>query len=285
LGNGQRGAAVLLAGLLRAAPDDRLVAKLARGLLDGRVAGHWRTTQGDAWALLSLAGYARRFEQAGGWPGARIWLNGAVLAETRAAAFERAELGAEVPLALLADGPQPAEVVLEPLGGGQLYTRLLLRCAVAADLPAASQGLTVTREYLPVDDQGDVRPDRRGGWRIRPGALVEVRVAVECFAAAGYVALVDHLPAGLEALDPDLVAVERLAKRRGERWSHWWSHVNLRDDRVEIFAEWVSAARHSYSYLARATAEGAWLAPGAYAEQMYQPEVFGRGASDRVWVE
>ena len=42
---------------------------------------------------------------------------------------------------------------------------------------------------------------------------------------------------------------------------------------------------HDYSYVARATTPGNFVVPPPKAEEMYMPETFGRGASDRVIVE
>jgi uncharacterized protein YfaS (alpha-2-macroglobulin family) len=42
---------------------------------------------------------------------------------------------------------------------------------------------------------------------------------------------------------------------------------------------------HSYSYVARATTPGTFVVPPAKAEEMYQPETFGRSSSAKVIVE
>jgi uncharacterized protein YfaS (alpha-2-macroglobulin family) len=42
---------------------------------------------------------------------------------------------------------------------------------------------------------------------------------------------------------------------------------------------------YTYTYVARATTPGVFVAPPPRAEEMYEPETFGRGASDRVAVE
>jgi uncharacterized protein YfaS (alpha-2-macroglobulin family) len=42
---------------------------------------------------------------------------------------------------------------------------------------------------------------------------------------------------------------------------------------------------HGYDYVARATTPGSFVVPPPKAEEMYMPETFGRGASDRVVVE
>jgi uncharacterized protein YfaS (alpha-2-macroglobulin family) len=42
---------------------------------------------------------------------------------------------------------------------------------------------------------------------------------------------------------------------------------------------------HEYTYVARATTPGQFIVPPPKAEEMYMPETFGRGGSDRVIVE
>jgi uncharacterized protein YfaS (alpha-2-macroglobulin family) len=62
----------------------------------------------------------------------------------------------------------------------------------------------------------------------------------------------------------------------------WWferagfDHVEKHDDRVTLFATRLSAGRHEFSYLVRATTTGTFRAAGTVAEQMYAPEVQGR---------
>ncbi|NNG36143.1 alpha-2-macroglobulin family protein [Nakamurella aerolata] len=64
--------------------------------------------------------------------------------------------------------------------------------------------------------------------------------------------------------------------------AYWYEHQNLRDDRAEAFTSWLQGGVYSYSYQARATVPGTFVAPPTKAEQMYAPETFGRSASDRV---
>ena len=84
-----------------------------------------------------------------------------------------------------------------------------------------------------------------------------------------HVALVDPLPAGLEAVP--------------NQPPGGWQHTNLRDDRVEAYTDVCEGGR--LSYLARATTRGRFTAPPARAEEMYSPETFGRSATQKVVVE
>ena len=109
-----------------------------------------------------------------------------------------------------------------------------------------------------------------------------------------HVALVDPLPAGLETMNPALAVTGPIPsdpkdqQARGAYWwwyGPWYEHQNLRDERTEAFASELWEGVHSYVYVARATTSGNFIVPPPKAEEMYMPETFGRGASDRVIVE
>jgi uncharacterized protein YfaS (alpha-2-macroglobulin family) len=107
-----------------------------------------------------------------------------------------------------------------------------------------------------------------------------------------FVVVDDPLPAGLEAVNVSFhtasAEAERVAETGPETWQEsWWgsfNHVEMHDDRVLLFADYLRAGVHSYSYLARATTVGDFGMPPTCAVQMYEPEVFGRLAGARVSV-
>ena len=129
---------------------------------------------------------------------------------------------------------------------------------------------------------------------------MRVRLAISNPARRYHVALVDPLPAGLEALNPELATTERLPqgstesginRRRAGIYDYysfwrgtWYEHQNLRDERVEAFTSLLWEGVHEYTYFARATTPGLFVVPPTKAEEMYAPETFGRGKSDRVRV-
>ena len=65
----------------------------------------------------------------------------------------------------------------------------------------------------------------------------------------------------------------------------WFEHQNLRDERVEAFSSLLWEGVWEYAYVARATTPGTFVVPPPKAEEMYSPETFGRGGTDRVVVE
>ena len=88
-------------------------------------------------------------------------------------------------------------------------------------------------------------------------------------------------------------ATSRASSGRSEAardWTDWWQrggfdHVERHDDRVLLFATRLSEGEHEFSYVARATTAGTFQAAPAHAEEMYEPEVFGRSAGAVVEVQ
>lgn len=184
-------------------------------------------------------------------------------------------------------------LVLSKSGPGRLYYRFGMKYAPTSLKQAPlERGFSVERRYEAVDDNRDVRRDADGVWHIKSGARVKVHLTMVCPSMRYHVALVDPLPAGLEAINPALKGSQppprQTAPPSGRRWwwNPWWyEHENLRDERVEAFSQWVYYGVHDYDYYARATTPGSFVVPATKAEEMYHPETFGRSASDRVVVE
>jgi uncharacterized protein YfaS (alpha-2-macroglobulin family) len=193
----------------------------------------------------------------------------------------------------LLEGDALKDLVLGKDGPGRMYYRIGLRYAPEGlVLEPADYGFEVERSYEAVDNPGDVKRDDDGTWRIRAGAEVRVRLRMVAPTRRYHVALVDPLPAGLEPLNPALAVTGTLPQAQGGpggEWGWWWyrywyRHENLRDERVEAFTPLLWEGVYEYSYIARATTPGSFVAPPTKAEEMYHPETFGRAATDRVIV-
>lgn len=287
---------VVLEALIDAAPRSDLIPKLVRGLLAQRSAGRWHNTQENAFILLALDRYFAVFEAATPDFVARAWLGRASAGEHRFQGRSSDQKRLEIPMTtLLKQGP--ADLVLAKDGPGRLYYRLGLRYAPRSlAMPPADHGFVVERRYAAIDDPTDVRRDPDGTWHIRAGARVRVELTMVAQDRRYHVALVDPLPAGLEPQNPALATSPRSdddaqpgqpkSPARGWWWwGPWYQHQNLRDERVEAFTPLLWEGVHSYSYIARATTPGSFIAPPARAEEMYAPETFGRSGVDRVHIE
>ena len=296
LHSSRRADAVLLEALVVDQPDSDLITKLVRGLLGHRTAGRWGNTQENVWVLLAMDRYFSRFESQTPDFVARIWLGEQYAAGQAFQGRSAENVNLDLPMQFIQESATDADgdlsLILQKEGPGRLYYRLGLRYAPTdLTLDPADQGFTVERIYEAVDDPEDVRRDEDGVWHIRAGARVRVKLTMAAPSRRVHVALVDPLPAGLEILNPELAVTAELpldpSRSQGKRrWlGSWYQHQNLRDERAEAFTSYLWAGVYEYSYMARATTPGAFVAPPAKAEEMYAPETFGRTGTDWIVVE
>jgi hypothetical protein len=287
----RRGDGIILENLIEAEPKSDLIPKVVAGLMAGRHQGRWRNTQENVFILLALERYFRTYERVTPDFVARVWLGDGLAAETQYAGRDTERNRVTVPMNWLAEHPQSDQLILAKQGTGRLYYRLGLDYAPKSlDLAAESQGFYVERSYQAVDDGNDVTRREDGTWVIKAGSRVRVSLTMVAPARRTHIALVDPLPAGLEALNLALpvtaggpeVQVETDSGRRRWWYRPWYEHQNVRDERIEAFTTQLWAGVHRFSYVARATTPGSFIVPPTKAEEMYQPETFGRSATDRV---
>jgi uncharacterized protein YfaS (alpha-2-macroglobulin family) len=303
----RRADAILLEALIADQPRSDLVPKLVAGLLAHRKAGRWSNTQENVFVLLALDRYFAAYETETPDFVARAWLGDRYAGSHAFRGRTRERRHTLIPMRALAQQGGESSLLLAKEGPGRLYYRLGLRYAPRElSLAPLDRGFTVERAYEAMDAADDVRRDADGAWRIRAGARVRVRLTLVAPGRRYHVALVDPLPAGLEALNPALATTGALPDAGGSNVSplgalglagpglrgHWWwwsrpwfDHQNLRDERVEAFSSLLWEGVHAYRYFARATTPGRFVVAPPRAEEMYSPETFGRGASDVVIVE
>jgi uncharacterized protein YfaS (alpha-2-macroglobulin family) len=63
-----------------------------------------------------------------------------------------------------------------------------------------------------------------------------------------------------------------------QSWGWWFfSHVELRDEKVVLSASYLPAGTYEYTYLVRAIIPGEFRVMPPTAYEFYFPEVYGRG--------
>jgi uncharacterized protein YfaS (alpha-2-macroglobulin family) len=133
---------------------------------------------------------------------------------------------------------------------------------------------------------------------ITPGQLVRVavlaRMPVESLERGrlGYLAMTDRIPAGFEPVQPELHTVAAAPELEREHPLHDLlqygqaeaSHVELHDDRVQLYFDRVWSDYVAATYLVRATTPGSYAVPPTEAELMYEADGVGYGDSVAVTV-
>jgi len=299
LNSDRRADGVILEALIGDQPRSELIPKIVRGLLAHRTRGRWENTQENAFVLLALDRYFATYEKATPNMIARAWLGERFAGEQRYKGRTTERQQINVPMRYLAEhAAQQQNLVLSKEGAGRLYYRIGMQYAPASlKLDAADYGFAVERVYEAVDNPTDVRRDAEGVWHIKAGTRVRVRLTMIAPTRRYHVALVDPLPAGLEASNPALATTGSIPQDKqtenasgSNNYYSWWQrswfeHQNLRDERAEAFTSLLWEGVYTYSYVARATTPGLFVVPPPKAEEMYHPETFGRGTTDRVRIE
>lgn len=294
---------LLLEDLIADQPKSDLILKLVRGLLGHKKKGRWESTQENAWVLLGLDRYFNVYEKEEPNFTARAWLGDHYAGDHKfkGRTTERHEI--VIAMAKLAELGGKQDLTITKDGPGRLYYRIGMSYAPRSlKLEPSEHGFHVERAYEAVDDPKDVTRNDDGTWTVRAGARVKVKLTMHTEDRRYHVALVDPMPAGFEALNPELAGTQKAPPRDDDEiggawdtgtlgrpryswwWGPWYEHENLRDERAEAFTSLLWEGVYTYSYFARATTPGNFVVPPPKAEEMYSPETFGRGGTDRVIV-
>ncbi|HHN93553.1 MAG TPA: alpha-2-macroglobulin, partial [Anaerolineae bacterium] len=288
-----RSTAIILDALARLDPDNALIPNAIRWLMVARQEGIWETTQENVWAILAFTDWMVVTGELRGEYEYEVGLNDALLtagAVTPDNVAEPIELQVAVS-DLLANVGNYLTIGRGP-GPGRLYYTAHLRVYLpAAEVEPLNRGIIVTRQYY---RPGETDAPLDGPLQV--GDEVEVHLTLIAPHDLYYVVVEDPLPAGGEAINPELATTSLLeqggvltggggAKRWPvfyRWWWQWYSRSEMRDDRVVLFADYLPAGTYEYVYTFRATQPGEYNVIPTTAQEMYFPEVFGRGAGQSL---
>ena len=290
-----RATAFGLTALLEAAPSDdlqQLAQRMIRYLMDRRQQGHWASTQDNAAVVTAFQKYVDAYERATPDFSASVRLAGKTILDevfrgrslrTAGTTIEADAIpsGRELPLAVSKDGT------------GRLYYSARLTTYTSAPQEALDQGLRVERTLQRLDSRGKAvgAPLSTGNETITldSGQLVKVTLRLTSPTGRTYVVVDDALPAGLEPVNEAFaISAQGVLEKADTGSGRWWgsfTHTEMQDDRVVLFADQLREGEHTYSYVARATTAGTFEHPPAEAEMMYRPETRGRTATGTLVVK
>lgn len=294
---------VVLQALTDIQPNHPYVGKMAKYLTGVRQGdGEWRSTQEAAWSLIGLTQVLRTKEKdTPDFKASLVMGAGELMTQ----AFKGRSMATQtkvIPMKELLAQAQGAEqkLTFKKEGAGVLYYSALLKYA-PKQLPMSSldNGLFVQRWFEPYAGGGQ-------STKFFAGDLVRIRLRVASNQERHWAAFEVPLPAGLEPVDTSLATTAKLTRAPTEEsremeyeaegsedgmegdaegndinpWAYrFWSpftHTEMRDSRVVVFADHLPPGVHVASFVARATTPGTFIMKPARGELMYEPEVWGR---------
>jgi uncharacterized protein YfaS (alpha-2-macroglobulin family) len=294
-----RSTAIVLRHYAKQATPDTDLRAMVRWMMAARKAGRWGNTQENALAMEALVTYYRQHEADVPDFSAAVALDSDQLMKQSFKGRSATAATKDVPMpALLDKGPSGStkDLTFTKKGTGRLFYAARLRYAVDAPRQTGlDSGFAVTRKYEPTEP-GATGATGPAATSYKAGDLVRVTLSFDLTKERRYVAVVDPLPAGFEPVESWFATTARdLAQQTDDQDEpqEWWllwekggfDHVEKLDDQVRLFATRLSEGHHEFSYIVRATTAGAYTAAPAHAEEMYEPEVFGRTATTAVDVK
>ena len=288
-------------------PGDKIVGdipyKLVRTITQDRgKRDRWENTQENMFAMNSLIDFKRIYERVkpamtviASFDGERIG----------AAAFKSlTDPAGEFEWRLRPDDPGKQGVVkIDKEGKGRLYYAARLFFAPKElRKDEINAGIEVRREYS---------VERDGKWtllaspmRIRVGELVRVDLFLSLRSARNFVVVDDPVPGGVEPVNRDLATASTIDAEKGEvkrpKGSFWFRHDDwidfgfsygnfyhkeLRHHAARFYSEYLPAGNYHLSYVAQSIAPGEFIVLPTHAEEMYDPDVFGKSAPAMLRVE
>jgi len=265
---------------------DEMVKRMVRWLMKIRKEGRWGNTQENAWVMEALVDYYRKYESEVPDFLATVALGSETIAnetfkgrstEVKTKQFTMQQVLAKAPAG------QQLPVVFTREGTGTLFYMMRLRYAAnVLRYKPLDSGFHVERSY-------SLQSGGSEATTFKAGDLIKVTLHIRNTKERRYVAVTDPIPAGTEPVETWFATTaSQLAQTQrnesAQSWWDWWErggfdHVERHDDRVLLFATRLGEGDHEFNYLVRATTAGTFITAPAHAEEMYEPEVFGRNGT------
>jgi uncharacterized protein YfaS (alpha-2-macroglobulin family) len=257
---------------------------------------HWESTQENIFCMNALIDYSRAYESVKPDISLRVLFDRHVMGDARFEDVRDDPVVFQRPIQ--GDDPgRSATIGLNREGQGRLYysTRLTYAPETVKTDPV-NAGIEIHREYS---------LEREGEWELlkspmvlKRGDLVRVDLFVSLPTARNFVVVDDPVPGGLEPVNRDLATASTVDADKGRfkpaggswwfRYSDWssygvsrWSfyHQELRHDAARFYSEYLPTGNYHLSYTAQAVAPGEFIVLPVHAEEMYDPDIFGKGGA------
>ncbi len=278
-----RSTALALTAFVRLNPTHPYEAQIVRYLMSQRKGEGWGSTNETSFTILALTDHLLAKESGTAETNYTVQLNGQALAEGTLGKGQPTA-AVEIPISRLRAGDNSLR--LTQSGGGQLYYIINSRMIMPQVSVTAAGNVAVERVYV------DEETGKQITGPVAAGQLVAVQLTVTLPGDGFYMLVEDKLPAGLEALDEGLNTSSHEGQGYNDYYTddvpswrrYGYNYKEVRGDRVSFFITELSGGMHTFTYYARATRAGQFVALPAEVWAMYDLAVWGRSASSELVV-
>nr|WP_170845049.1 Ig-like domain-containing alpha-2-macroglobulin family protein [Chitinasiproducens palmae] len=263
------------ARLLEATADDAGwrddMGRMALGLLGRQQQGAWATTNANAWGVVALQGFSRRFESTP--------VNGTTQASVDGRDAAAGRWGAsDGPAPLLINWPKPAgakaTLNLRHDGTGQPWASVEGLAAVPLQR-AVNAGYRIEKTVTLV--QGEKTAALKGD--LRRGDILRVQLNIDAQTPMTWVVVNDPVPAGAVILGSGLgrdseIGANAAASSRDDSGAAP-SYVERGQDGYRAYYAYLPKGKLTVTYTVRLNSIGRFALPPTRVEALYAPDVFG----------
>jgi hypothetical protein len=170
------------------------------------------------------------------------------------------------------------KITVRITGSGDCYYYADTTGISVKPIPDTEKGISVKRDFF---DRSGQKLDLA---HVKQGDLLVVKITVNTSEYnTDNVAIVDMLPAGLEIENPRLASTSKINWLDNDTFTP--SYMDIRDDRLILFADFEDPGLQTFYYAARAVSCGKYILPQIKAECMYAPEVYCISGGGNITIE
>ncbi|MCO5198691.1 MAG: Ig-like domain-containing protein [Anaerolineae bacterium] len=290
-----RGTAMVIDALATVDPGNTIISNAVRWLMSARELVYWPTLHEGAWSMLALTDVMTATGELDAAYDYAVAMNFEPVAEGQftPADVARADL-VTIPIdEMLIDELNYLDIQRSAGDGVLYYTAHLNAFLDANQVDPVERGIVVSRQYF--DAACDPLTET-----CEPITTVtsdqQVRVELTIIAPNDltYAVIEDPLPAGAEAIDPNLETSSTAFEPGNDQpapysygyWGWWYFNgIEFRDEKVVFSSAYLPAGTYQYTYYLQPVIPGEFQVMPATARQEFFPEVFGRSAGEVLTIE
>ena len=282
--------------------EPQLTSKLVRSIVAKRgTRNHWENTQDNVYCLNAISNYAQSFETQVPELNAKVTLDESFVGEAKLSGFNASADSIELPMQPELVGKSKT-LSIESVGKGRLYYQTLLSFnKLEPQEQRENAGFDIRRERSVFrDKQWQLI---KSGDEIKRGETVRTDLFLSTPVERDYVAVRDPVPGGLEPVNFDLatngLSLEMRKAKPFLSGSYYYQHDawqglsynpsgfyhrQLGHDAVIFYSDYVYEGYYHLSYYAQAIATGDFVEQPVHVEEMYDPDIYGKGISGNLKV-
>ncbi|MBN8537972.1 MAG: large extracellular alpha-helical protein [Deltaproteobacteria bacterium] len=252
--------------------------RLARSILQMRKGLHYATTQENIYCLQAFVDYAKEFEKDIPKMKVTASLNNKKFGTGEFKKFVDPLQTYERSITA-SDAGTKATAQIERSGTGRLYYSTRVSFALKEEVSQdKNAGIELHREYFLVN-KGVATPVQHLV-EVKRGDLIKVQLTVAAAAPRFYVVVSDPIPGGFEPVQKQLATTSQVDAEGDTATSEYgygaFYFQEIKHDFARFYSEYFGGEKTTLVYTMQAIAPGTFSAEPTHAEEMYEPDVYGK---------